>query len=268
MSLSKYYQNSPAFQPEDLIKRDDSPSSGWQSAQQPERLPFQAQMIAADIETEKMSGESGAPELSEGVALNAKDKAAEAKTVTEADEVALPAQPEIDLSNYIELALAEKQTEEAYQKGLQEGIAKVEKEFAATTQALLNTCQQLDTIRETIINNSSEELQSLTLAIAERILRISVREQDNTLLLTIEEALQRAVKSDEFTVYIHPDDYDAVARNSEEIIAGLTGLNKIVIKKDSSLERGGAKIESDNCTVDATIVSQLEVIREEIKKKL
>ena len=80
--------------------------------------------------------------------------------------------------------------------------------------------------------------------------------------------MQRAVKSDEFTVYIHPEDYDTVAKNADEIISGLSGLNKVVIKKDNTLERGGTKIESDNCTIDATITSQLEVIREEIKKKL
>ncbi len=265
MSLSKYYQNSPGFQPEDLIKRDDTSVPGWQSAQQLERLPFQAQMIEAEIETKKSSTAPAPQELSFDAEQGTKDKMTD--EAAEPETASLD-QPEIDSSNYIERVLAEKQVEEAYQKGLQEGIAKVEKEFAATTRALLNSCQQLDTIRETIINNSSEELQNLALAIAERILRISIREQDDTLLLTIEEALQRAVKSDEFTVYIHPEDYDAVAKNAEDIVAGLTGLNKIVIKKDGSLERGGAKIESDNCTVDATIVSQLEIIREELKKNL
>jgi len=259
MSLSKYYQNSPAFQPEDLVKRDNRSAPGWQPSQPLEHLPFQIQTIQADIETEMNPADSAPPELPANAAQDTKDKTAKS---------APPVQPVIDLSNYIECALAEKQVEEAYQNGLKEGIAKVEKEFAASRRALLNTCQQLDTIRETIINNSSEELQNLALAIAERILRISVREQDNTLLLTIEEALQRAVKSDEFTIYIHPDDYDAVAGNSEDIVAGLTGLNKIVIKKDGGLERGGVKIESDNCTVDASIVSQLEVIREELKKNL
>ncbi len=111
---------------------------------------------------------------------------------------------------------------------------KAEQDFGDATRALLSTCQQLDTVRETIISNSSEELQEFALSIAERILRISVREQDDTIIATIEEALQRAVKSDEFTVYIHPEDHDTVAEKSAEIIAGLTGLNKIVIKKDST----------------------------------
>lgn len=76
------------------------------------------------------------------------------------------------------------------------------------------------------------------------------------------------MKSDEFTIHIHPEDYETVLKNSSEIIAGLTGLNNIVIKKDTTVERGGAMIESDNCTIDATIASQFDVIREEIKKNL
>ena len=79
--------------------------------------------------------------------------------------------------------------------------------------------------------------------------------------------MRRAVKSDEFTIHIHPDDYDSLAAKSAEIVAGLSGLNNIVVRKDPTVERGGARIESDNCMIDATIASQFEAIREEMKNK-
>lgn len=194
--------------------------------------------------------------------------------------VSLPDAPvfhqEIDVDNYLERTIAEQKIEEAYQKGIQvgtqagikEGLDKAEQDFGDAVRALLSTCQQLDTIRETIIRNSSKELLEFSLKIAEKIVRSSVREQDNTIIATIEEALQRAIRSDEFAVYIHPEDHAIVSQKSSEIIAGLTGLNNIIIKKDLSVERGGAKIESDKCTIDATIASQFDVIREEINKNL
>ena len=102
------------------------------------------------------------------------------------------------------------------------------------------------------------------LLIAEKILRISLKEQEQTIVATVEEALQRDVKSDEFTIFIHPDDFESISTRSEDIIAGVSGLSHIVIKTDNTIERGGAKIESENCIIDATIISQLELIREEL----
>jgi len=253
MSLSKYYQSSNSFQPEELVKRDAKTPSGWQSLPHTEQLPFQTESVpnaAAPKDSSQPTEEEQPSSLAD----------------------APPVQQDIDVNNYLELAVAEQKIEEAYQKGTQKGIQngvdKAEEDFGDATRALLSTCQQLDTIRETIIRNSSEELLEFSLKIAEKIVRSSVCEQDETIIATIEEALQRAIKSDEFTIHIHPDDHDIVARKSPEIIAGLTGLNNIIVKRDSTVERGGAKIESDKCTIDATIASQFEVIREEIKKNL
>jgi flagellar assembly protein FliH len=155
---------------------------------------------------------------------------------------------------------------EAYQQGSAEAMAKAEEDFGTASRALLSCCEQLDSIRGTIITNSSGELRDFALAIAERILRISLQEQDQTIIATIEEALQRAVKSDAFTVYLHPDDYRIVTEKSAELIAGLSGLNGLVIKKDITIDRGGAKIESDNCTIDATVATQFAAIRDEVMK--
>ena len=116
------------------------------------------------------------------------------------------------------------------------------------------------------MQNSNQELLDLSLTIAEKILRISLREQDHSIVATIEEALRRAVKSDEFTIHVHPDDYDTIVAKSPELVAGLSGLNNVVVRKDNTIERGGARIDSDNCTIDATIACQLEQIREEVKR--
>jgi flagellar assembly protein FliH len=267
MSLSKYYKNSNSFQPVELIKREGTTSAGWQSSQQDGPQPFQSQQLPTASDPQKGIQTSSAPPDNSNTANNAVGSPQLQETIPNEDQhTAPPLEQDIDLSNYLELDTANEKIEAAYEKGLQAGTDKAKQDFLDATKALLRICQQLDAIRETIIGNSKEELQEFALSIAERILRFSVREQDNTIIATIEEALQRAVKSDEFILYINPEDYEIVAANSAEIIAGMTSLNKIVIKKDSTIERGGTKIESDNCTIDATIASQFDIIREEIKK--
>ncbi len=276
MSLSKYYTNSKSFQPEELLKREEKRASGWQPSQTTEQIPFQPQQRPAASEPKEIP-QALTPDPKPPVAESTSPskqlaETTQQKVVEEKPPPPLPAQQAIDLSNYLELSVANTKIDEAYEKGVQAGLQTAketaEQDFIDATKALFIACQQLDTVRETIISNSREELQEFALSIAERILRFSVREQDQTIIATIEEALQRAVRSDEFVAYINPEDYDTVTENAAEIIAGLSGLNKIVIKKDATIERGGAKIESDNCTIDATITSQLDIIREEVRKNL
>ena len=128
-------------------------------------------------------------------------------------------------------------------------------------------CEQIGTLRETILNNSMAEMQNLVLIIAEKIIRHSVTEQDRTIVDTVEEAIHQAVKSDEFLIQVNPDDLAVIKAKSKEFIGSLSGLENIVIQANSSIERGGCTIDSSTSTVDATIAGQLKIIEDKIKGK-
>ncbi len=259
MSLSKYYKSSDSFRPEKVVKRIEAKTNGWESS-------------VINKQASSQNGNSSIKDSSEKEPGFEENKNAAETTSPVTPEVSetggrKPGQ-EIDIDNFIEKSIAEDKIEEAYKKGLQDGETKAEEDLGTTVRALVSSCQQIDTLRETLIINNRKEVLDFALAIAERILRISLQEQDSTIIATIEEALRRAVKSDEFTIYIHPDDYATVKEKSDDLVTGLSGLNNIVVKKDSTIEQGGAKIESNNCTIDATIGSQYDVIREELKRQL
>jgi len=168
----------------------------------------------------------------------------------------------------LDQATADQIVDEAYQQGILEGLRRAEADFGSSAKALLEILQQLNRIRETLLKNSFGEMQDLALSIAEKIIRTSVRDQDTTLLATVEEAIHSAVKSDEFYIHVNPEDFETVQKKSADLIAGVNGLNNIVIKKDPAIERGGCRVESDFCVVDATIGSQFEAIRDKIKNRL
>jgi flagellar assembly protein FliH len=267
MSLSKYYKSSDSFQPEKIVKHRDPEQQHWTRTRvSADPAGHQADPIGAGTSPgkvlETILEQSG--DDSEQVGTIAVHETATGSSIN----LERTGSAGIDPGNYMETAVAEARIEEAYQRGLQQGLADAEEDYGDAQRALLSACQQLDTIRETLIQNSRNEVLEFAMAIAERIVRISVREQDRTIIATIDEALQQAVKSDEFTIYLHPKDYETVSLKREELIAGLSGLNNIVIKQDNSIERGGTKIESDNCTIDGTIATQFDVIREELNRKL
>jgi len=81
---------------------------------------------------------------------------------------------------------------------------------------------------------------------------------------TIKDAINLAVNSDEFEIQINPDDLSVVEKFKQEIIDSISGLNNIVLRPDPTLERGGCKLESSCCTVDASMISQIKVIHDSI----
>jgi len=254
MSLSKYFKDSSSFKREDIVKSPSKNAEGWSKDPQSPVAPFEPEKVT---ETEES--------VHHGTISQAhKVEPPTSETSVQPPPPTPPPTPSIDLSKYVLIEEAEKKAQTLYQQGLQDGLLKAADDFESATNAFVSSCQQLDSIRETIISNSSTEFLNFTLLLAEKILRISIIEQDVTIVATIEEALQRAVKSEEFTIFINPDDYDNISNKSEDIIAGVTGLTNIVLKADPTIEKGGAKIESENCIIDATVSSQFQSIREEL----
>ncbi len=100
--------------------------------------------------------------------------------------------------------------------------------------------------------------------ISEKIIRHSVSQQEDTIVATIKEAIQLAVKSDEFQIQINPQDLESLEQQKKEIIDTVNGLDNIIFHADSSIERGGCKLESTCCTVDASLTSQIEIIRDSV----
>lgn len=259
MSLSKYYKDSNSFKRETIVKLTPANTTGWQAKSNTSTTTFEPGKIGGpEVADEQPANSPSSEDLNSPSVDN--------KVTTNANAIEPEPSKSVDLSTYISIAEAEKKADAMYQQGLQDGITKTSEDYGSAINALTSCCEQLDTVRETIINNSSQELMEFALLIAEKIIRISLKEQDQTIVATIEEALLRAVKSDEFTIFIHPDDYETVANKSDDFIAGVSGLSSIVIKTDSTIEKGGAKIESENCIIDATIGSQFAAIREELDK--
>ena len=266
MSLSKYYKDSSSFKREKLVQSSAPDLSGWKSKTTKADTPFKPGNISTLHEEEA----STTPTPTTPTTANSTtQKAPASKPISNNKKTNTndkPSPPPIDLSKYVLLEEAEEKAIARYELGVQEGITKATEDFGSALKTLTTMSEQLDTIRETIIANSNDELTEFALLIAEKIIRISLKEQDQSIIATIQEALSRAVKSDEFTIFINPDDYQTIADKSADLIASVSGLNNIVIKTDPKIEQGGAKIESENCIIDATVTSQFEIIREEIIK--
>jgi flagellar assembly protein FliH len=166
-----------------------------------------------------------------------------------------PPEPSIDVEGI---------RENAFTAGVTAGRKQAEEDFENSAQTLLSICNELNRLRETILQNSVGEMKELVLAISEKIIRHSVTEQNETIVATIKDAIHLAVKSDEFQIQLNPDDLKAVESQKKEIIDSISGLDNIVFKSDATVERGGCTLESTCCTVDASMTCQIKVIHDSV----
>jgi flagellar assembly protein FliH len=271
MNSSKVFDRTSSFIPEKIFSRKGTKGTGWQS-------------VAIPIGQGEDTTDSG----SEGNRLQPHHSLDDLDFPGTAGGGAIKTDfsaPDASLSTYGDAetsALGENQTtafdeerrdleralEEAYNKGLKDGFKMAEEDFGSSTKALIVACEQISTLRETILNNSMAEMQNLVLTIAEKIIRHSVTEQDRTIADTVEEAIRLAVKSDEFLIQVNPADLAVIKAKSKEFLATLSGCENIVVQANPAIERGGCKIDSSTSTVDATLAGQLQIIEDKIKGKL
>ncbi len=254
MSLSRFYKTHADFQ-EKAVLQDSSPDSNipvWESIVREEPPPVEVEVSPEAIEDEKdISPEQQSDQLPDEPSQNSLEES----EVPRKDPPPVTKEPAIDL---------EVIRQNGFTAGVAAGRQQAEEDFENSTKTLMRICTELDRLRETILQNSAGEMKELVLAISEKIIRHSVMEQEETIIATIKDAIHLAVKSDAFQIQINPDDLKAVEARKKEIIDSISGLDNIILKPDATVERGGCKLESTCCTVDATITSQIKVIHDSV----
>ncbi len=262
MSLSKFYKTNAGFQARALLDNITSASKGpvWESIvkEELEEDPSSAPPISPpsqedlpdpddEFQSDNKEGlETESPPLKEGL-----------PQVHSPPSPPQPAEPAVDV---------EAIRSDAYLDGIAEGRKQAEEDFENSSQTLINICQELNHLRETILRNSTEEMKELVLGISEKIIRHSVTIQHDTIIETIKDAIQLAVQSDAFQIRLNPADLKAVEARKIEIIESISSLDNIVLKADPGVDPGGCLLESSCCTVDASLTSQIKVIRDAIIK--
>lgn len=261
MSLSKIYKSSETFKPDDIVQETFKDESPWKKLIHPPAETETGNTVQHRSPRQEEEVEPPRPDQPSAPDMNDPEGENQLQQPSPQDRV------EAGLEPGIPVAEVEKIAAEAHEQGVLDGLKKAEEDFGSATKSMLLACSQLDELREVILKNSIGEIQELVLAIAEKIIRHSVKEQKETILRTVDEAIGKAVKSEELSVFVNPDDYDTIADKSGELMPTLSGLSNIVVKTDGSVEPGGCRIESDNCTVDASLISQMEIISDWVKEQ-
>ena len=120
--------------------------------------------------------------------------------------------------------------------------------------------------RDLILQDTKEDLRDLALAVAEKVIRISLKSSGDILLRMIETATEKHRRCEWVQIYIADCDTKNIALSTPELTAALGHLsNRIRIIPMADDEAGTCIIEMPDEIIDASVSTQMDNIREVIQ---
>ncbi len=174
---------------------------------------------------------------------------------------------------------AEKMKEEARQQGYEEGFAEGEKEgeqsakkegeavWQKKTEAfekeISSYIRQMDHARDKVLEKYIDDLKDISLAVAEKIIRISLKDSGEVVKRMILSATEKLKKKSWVKVYIAQSEREMRINGDRELLEELSRISdnvKIVSMEEA--EPGTCIVEMPDEIIDASVSTQLENIRD------
>ncbi len=155
----------------------------------------------------------------------------------------------------------------AYDQGVADTVVQYQFEVHQTVKAFADACQKIDDQRKKKLEQNRGDIVNLIIALSQNILGQELTTPRHIIATTLENALQQSIASEEYYVTLHPDDLALAESKTPELIAAIRGLERLVFKTDASLTRGGCLLDSLTCSVDATIETQVESMKEFLQEQ-
>jgi len=164
----------------------------------------------------------------------------------------------------------EKGEQQGFEKGLKDGEEKATKKTRQKAVEILNLLEDslktTDSTLELLVEKYEEQIISLIQKIAQKTVIAQVEMNDEIVNEMILEALKMLVQPEEVTLSVSLDDYEYIEMIKDDFFESIDSLTKVSIRSDSSIKKGGCKIDTITASISADPESRLEAIFEAIKK--
>jgi len=167
--------------------------------------------------------------------------------------------------------------DEGYREGFAQGtaqameVAKQDREATAArmekeVQAFL---EKADIVREEVLRQSQDELLDLCIAIAEKVVRVSLKSSSEVIVRMIQTATERLKRQEWVHIYISGCDTKSIAKISPALTTALGALSqhvKIIPMGDD--EGGTCIVETPEEIIDASVSTQMTNIRDLLRDQI
>jgi len=170
----------------------------------------------------------------------------------------------IDDRNLISRAQEEADTikETAAKEGYRAGIEQAESDIIALRSKIADFISSKQEVFEFI----APDILEISVDIARKIIKKEVEQDPQVILNSIVDVMRTLSKEEpRITVKLNPLQVDLVKTELPEYISSMGIDAKIVVVGDDTIEEGGCILNTNNGIVDASIDTQLEIIKEALK---
>jgi flagellar assembly protein FliH len=118
--------------------------------------------------------------------------------------------------------------------------------------------------RQEIIDGTETQLVSLVILIAKKVVKVISENQRNVVINNVLQALRKLKTRGDVVVRVNLEDLKVTTEHIKEFLSMVENVKSITVMEDTSVDQGGALIETDFGEIDAKISSQFSEIEEKI----
>jgi len=154
--------------------------------------------------------------------------------------------------------------EEGYREGLEKGWQEGKAEAERLVERLHKIIDALIEKRKEIIDEAETQLIDLVLLISRKVIKVISENQKNVVINNIVQALRKLKSRGDVAIRVNLADLELATEHVKDFLKMAENVKSITVLEDSSVDKGGAVIETDFGQIDARISSQLHEIEEKI----
>ena len=155
-------------------------------------------------------------------------------------------------------------SEQGFQAGHEQGTLLAEEEFRKQRQEMQELIEKAYEEKAKIVQESESFLLSLSVRVAEKVIKKELKQHDDQLLHVVKQALKQIEESEDVTMQVSLEDYPIILPFLEELKTYVKADSEFKLVPVANLSKGGCMIHTASGSYDVTIDSQLQ----EIKKHL
>jgi flagellar assembly protein FliH len=147
-----------------------------------------------------------------------------------------------------------------YEEGWSAGSAEVER-LVGRIHVIL---EKITEKRTEIIEGTEAQIVQLVLQIAKKVVKVISENQRNVVINNVLQALRKLKTRGDVVVRVNLEDLKVTSEHVKEFLSLVENVKSITVVEDTTVDHGGALVETDFGEIDAKISSQFAEIEEKI----
>jgi len=160
----------------------------------------------------------------------------------------------------IEAEARAKGHKEGYDEGWESGAAEAER-LVERIHVILD---RINDKRQEIIEGTEVQIVQLVLQISKKVVKVISENQRNVVINNVLQALRKLKTRGDVVVRVNLEDLKVSTDHVKEFLQLVENVKSITVVEDSTIDHGGAVVETDYGEIDAKISSQFAEIEEKI----